>query len=219
MLHKFDYRKNLEEFADEVWIKHNDENSWTRTVHERMSIINFGTEQQEILQKGQRTYLEEQNQKKLQNPHLNLNIQMRQIRKYKGGQIRETTSRRVRILHLIEEIKYLNLICIWQESKGSIHRLDGPARIDHAKNSRRWYCHGRLATKIYKIPGVLKPFKKGNKVGLVLKHVEGPFYEALIGNKKKLIVDAYDYDIKLKKDSWSRNYYKTNYDQNLIDPK
>ena len=79
MLHKFDYRKNLEELADELWDKYNDENNWTGAgvVHERMSIIGFGTKQQEVLQKGQRTYLEEKNQKKLQNPHLNLNIQMR----------------------------------------------------------------------------------------------------------------------------------------------
>jgi len=170
-----------------------------------MSIVNFETDQQEILHKGQHTYLEEQNQKKLQSPHLNLNIHMRKHYHYAKTQVAS------------EEIRYLNLICIWQESKGSIHRLDGPARIDHAKNSRRWYCHGQLASKVYKIQGVHKPFKKGNKVGLVLKHVEGPFYEALIGNKKKLIVDAYDYDVQLKQDKWSRNDYKTNYDQNLID--
>ena len=76
-MHEFDYRKNFEKFADGYWQSYQNHSSWPPIMHEKMAIVNFGTEQQETLQKGQKDFLTPENQSKLQNPHLVLNIQIR----------------------------------------------------------------------------------------------------------------------------------------------
>ena len=75
---------------------------------------------------------------------------------------------------------------------GMLHRMDGPAieYSDHhvTVHNRRWYLGGRTVNiPITKEVIVGKTVMVGDDVATVIKHIEGVFYEILLGNKKVLV--------------------------------
>ena len=79
-----------------------------------------------------------------------------------------------------------------------LHRMDGPAMglpTDSSRNmtisGSRFFYHGEKAAHHCSDIVIGDTVKIEDDVATVLRHVEGIFYEALLGNKKMLIVEAF----------------------------
>ena len=79
----------------------------------------------------------------------------------------------------------------WYQN-GQLHRTDGPA-LEHTNNHKDWwFLNGSWATSIIKDQEIIvgKSIEIDDKIGIVLRQIEGCFYEVLFGNKKVLIAKA-----------------------------
>jgi len=71
---------------------------------------------------------------------------------------------------------------------GIRHRSDGPA-IEYAHGAKAWWLNGKEAIQIENQDIIIgKSIEINDDIGIVLKHIEGVFYEVLFGNKKELVV-------------------------------
>jgi len=84
----------------------------------------------------------------------------------------------------------------WKTIRGSYHRTDGPAR-EWKHDSKpciimnEYYLNGiNVRHQIKQQISIGSPINIGDDAAIVLKHIEGVFYEVLLGNKKILIVKA-----------------------------
>jgi len=71
--------------------------------------------------------------------------------------------------------------------QGRLHRLDAPA-MEYKDGSNYWFLNGKEALKTRQKIIIASSIEINNEIGIVLRHVEGCFYQALFGNKKELIV-------------------------------
>jgi len=71
---------------------------------------------------------------------------------------------------------------------GKLHRLDGPA-IEYNDDEHTWSYNNQYVLVVISKQDVIvgKPVRIDLDVATVLRHVEGCFYEVLLGNKKVLI--------------------------------
>jgi len=77
---------------------------------------------------------------------------------------------------------------------GEIHRSHGPAYLSEDKSYKAWWLNGKESHwEISQEIIVGKPIGIGEDVATVLRNLEGCFYEALLGNKKILIVGILNY--------------------------
>jgi len=89
---------------------------------------------------------------------------------------------------------------IWQDGtkkrwyqNGIPHRIDGPA-VEYANNDKRykwWYLNGKFIAFRIENPIIRKMIKISNgedfnNIAIVLRHIEGVFWEILLGNKKEI---------------------------------
>jgi len=72
---------------------------------------------------------------------------------------------------------------------GLRHRLDGPSTIFPGSRKDEWHFLDREAIPIDDNQEIIigKSIEMNNNIGTVLKHIEGLFYEVLLGNKKVLV--------------------------------
>lgn len=71
---------------------------------------------------------------------------------------------------------------------GILHRTNGPA-IEWSDNDHEWLYNGLRPDGFFEDICVGKSVKIKNCFALVFKHLEGLFYEAIMGNKKVLVVN------------------------------
>ena len=83
-------------------------------------------------------------------------------------------------------IEYINGDKYWCQH-GLLHRLDGAAYIQARGFFSYWYNGDEVDHTTSKKIIVGKSIEIDDKIGIVLNHVEGCFYEILLGNKKVLI--------------------------------
>ncbi len=88
---------------------------------------------------------------------------------------------------------FYNAICSWYGGDGRLHRLGGPAKIDYARNTRTWYYFGQKAIRMPHSCKENETFILKEKVYIILRHLEGEFYEALCGDTKRIVVDTTHY--------------------------
>lgn len=74
---------------------------------------------------------------------------------------------------------------------GNVHRTDGPA-IEYSNNENVWYLNGKFVSRVIKNQNIIigKSIEIEDDIATALRHVEGCFYEVLLGNKKVLVAKA-----------------------------
>lgn len=81
----------------------------------------------------------------------------------------------------------INEIAEWH-CHGKYHRTDGPA-VEWSDDEHEWFYNYRQILLFVHDQDIIvgKPVEIKDDIATVLKHVEGCFYEVLLGNKKVLV--------------------------------